>query len=77
STAVDTSEFYLKAPMPGLVIDVPVEEGQDVSQGEILLVLESMKMQNELRCPRDGKVLRVRVKVGDNVERKQTLIDVE
>lgn len=77
STVVDTTEFYLKSPMPGLVIDVPVKEGQEVSQGEILLVLESMKMQNELRCPRDGTVLRVRVKVGDNVERKQTLIDVE
>jgi biotin carboxyl carrier protein len=63
--------------MPGLVVQVPVERGQSVAKGDILVVLESMKMQNELRCPRDGVVSRVRIEVGDNVERKQTLVDVE
>jgi acetyl/propionyl-CoA carboxylase alpha subunit len=70
-------EFHLKAPMPGLVITVPVEDGQEVSKGDVLLILESMKMQNELKSPRDGKVSRVRVKIGDSVERKQTLLSVE
>jgi biotin carboxyl carrier protein len=71
-----SGEFYLKAPMPGLVISIPVNDGQSVSQGDVLVILESMKMQNELRSPRDGKISRVRVKEGDNVERKQTLLSV-
>ena len=74
--AVVSSEFHLKAPMPGLVVAVPVEDGQDVAKGDVLVILESMKMQNELKSPRDGKISRVRIKTGDNVERKQTLLSV-
>jgi len=69
-------EFHLKAPMPGLVVAMPVVDGQQIAKGEVLVILESMKMQNELKSPRDGKVSRVRVKVGDSVERKQTLLSV-
>ncbi len=69
-------EFHLKAPMPGLVVTIPVSDGQDVAKGDVLIILESMKMQNELKSPRDGKISRVRVKVGDSVERKQTLLSV-
>ena len=69
-------EFHLKAPMPGLVISVNVSEGDDVKKGQVLLILESMKMQNELKAPRDGKVNRVRVKPGESVEQKQTLLSV-
>lgn len=71
-----TAEFTLKAPMPGLVVAVPVEEGQQVEKGQILLILESMKMQNELRSPRPGRVTRVRVKAGESVEQKQNLLTV-
>jgi acetyl/propionyl-CoA carboxylase alpha subunit len=71
-----TGEFYLKAPMPGLVVDLPVINGQEVKEGQVLLILESMKMQNELKSPRDGVVSRIRVSVGDNVERRQTLLSV-
>jgi biotin carboxyl carrier protein len=69
-------EFHLKAPMPGLVIAVNVSEGDEVKRGQVLLILESMKMQNELKAPRDGKVDRVRVKPGESVEQKQTLLSV-
>ena len=69
-------DFYLKAPMPGMVISIPVQEGQVIEKGEVLVVLESMKMQNELRSPRDGKVVRVRVKSGDRVEQKETMLSV-
>ncbi len=72
----DYGEFHLKSPMPGLVVAVPVEEGQEVEKGDVLVILESMKMQNELRSPRDGRVARVRVKAGDNVEQKGTLLSV-
>jgi biotin carboxyl carrier protein len=69
-------DFHLKAPMPGMVISIPVEEGQTIRKGEVLAVLESMKMQNELRSPRDGKVIRVRIKPGDRVEQKETILSV-
>ena len=69
-------EFHLKAPMPGLVVTVPVSEGQQVAKGDVLIILESMKMQNELKSPRDGVISRTRVKEGDSVERKQTLLSV-
>ncbi len=73
---VESGEFHLKAPMPGLVVAVPVNEGQKVEKGQVLLVLESMKMQNELKAPREGMVGRVRVKPGESVEQKQTLLSV-
>jgi biotin carboxyl carrier protein len=72
----ETGEFHLKAPMPGLVVSIPVGEGQAVKKGQVLLILESMKMQNELKSPRDGTIGRVRVKAGETVEQKQTLLSV-
>jgi biotin carboxyl carrier protein len=72
----ETGEFHLRAPMPGLVVAIPVAEGQPVQKGQVLLILESMKMQNELKSPRDGTVGRLRVKPGETVEQKQTLLSV-
>ncbi len=76
SGPVQSGEFYLKAPMPGLVVDIPVSDGHEVKEGDVLIILESMKMQNELKSPRDGVIARMRVNVGDNVERRQTLLSV-
>lgn len=73
----ETGEFHLRAPMPGLVVAIPVEEAQAVKKGQVLLILESMKMQNELKSPRDGTIGRVRVKAGETVEQKQTLLSVQ
>jgi biotin carboxyl carrier protein len=73
---VVSGEFNLKAPMPGLVISVLVNEGDTVSKGQVLLILESMKMQNELKSPRDGVINRVRVKSKESVEQKQTLLTI-
>jgi len=73
---LERGEFHLKAPMPGMVISIPVVDGQKVEKGDVLLVLESMKMQNELKSPRPGTVSRIRVKPGDSVEQKQTLLSV-
>lgn len=69
-------EFHLKAPMPGLVVSIPVAEGQPIKKGDVLLILESMKMQNELKSPKDGTVQRIRVKAGETVEQKSTLLSV-
>jgi biotin carboxyl carrier protein len=76
SRIAERGDFHLRAPMPGLVVAIPVGEGQEVQKGDVLVVLESMKMQNELKSPRAGTVERVRVKAGDSVELKQTLLSV-
>ncbi len=70
------AEFVLKAPMPGLVIDVLVQEGQAVQKGQTLLILESMKMQNELRAPHAGTLNRLKVKAGESVQQKQVLLTI-
>ena len=67
-------EFMLTAPMPGMVVAVPVELGQNVEKGDNLIILESMKMQNELKAPREGEVSSIRVGPGDSVDQNQTLL---
>lgn len=69
-----TGEYQLKAPMPGLIVDVPVQEGDEVTKGQNLIILESMKMQNELKAPRDGVIGRVRVKSGDSVKQNSVML---
>ena len=76
-TSIQKEKFTLKAPMPGLVIDIPVNLGDEVEEGQVLLILESMKMQNELTAPRKGKITRIQAEVNDNVERRQTLLILE
>ena len=76
-STLQEGRYILKSPMPGLVIDIPVKLGDDVKEGQVLLILESMKMQNELTAPRDGKIARIQAKVNDNVERKETLLILE
>jgi acetyl-CoA/propionyl-CoA carboxylase biotin carboxyl carrier protein len=58
------------------VVAIPVNDGDTVVKGQVLLVLESMKMQNELKSPRDGVVSRIKVKPGDKVEQKQSMLVV-
>lgn len=67
----------IKAPMPGLILDVQVKEGQEVKEGDYLLVLEAMKMENTLTAPRDGVVKSISVKKGQTVEKNQLLIEME
>jgi biotin carboxyl carrier protein len=72
--STQSGELKLKAPMPGLIVDVPVEEGQEVAKGDNLIILESMKMQNEIKSPREGKIARVNVNAGDSVNQNQVLL---
>lgn len=67
----------IKAPMPGLILDVMVEEGAEVKEGDYLLVLEAMKMENTLTAPRDGVVKAISVEKGQGVEKNQLLIEME
>lgn len=64
----------VKAPMPGLVLNIMVEEGQEVSKGDNLLVLEAMKMENILKSPSGGTVKKVMVNKGVKVEKNEVLI---
>jgi biotin carboxyl carrier protein len=64
----------IKAPMPGLVLKVMVQEGTSVKKGDNLLVLEAMKMENILKSPSDGIVNKVLVKEGDKTEKNAVLI---
>jgi biotin carboxyl carrier protein len=70
-------EYRLKAPMPGLLVAIQVSEGQAVQKGQVLIILESMKMQNELKSPRDGIIEKIRVKTGESVEQKQPLLNIQ
>ncbi|MBK9317623.1 MAG: biotin/lipoyl-binding protein [Bacteroidetes bacterium] len=64
----------LKAPMPGLVVNIPVEEGQSILKGDTLLVLEAMKMENSLKASADATVKKIVVKKGQAVEKNEVLI---
>lgn len=65
----------IKAPMPGLIIDLKVKEGDVVNAGDVLLILEAMKMENIIKSPGEGIVKSVKVKKGDSVEKGQVLIE--
>ena len=66
----------VRAPMPGMVLRLEVEEGQRVSRGDGLLVLEAMKMENELRAPGDARVTRVYAVPGMAVEKGAVLVEL-
>ena len=58
----------ISAPMPGTIVKVPVSAGDQVAKGQVLVVMEAMKMENEIMAPHDGTVVSVMVKQGDSVE---------
>ena len=66
----------LKAPMPGLVVDVRVKEGDVVKKGDALIVLQAMKMENILKCPADSVVKKIHVKKDATIEKNQLLISL-
>jgi biotin carboxyl carrier protein len=65
----------IKAPMPGLVLDVRVSVGDTVKKGDPIIVLEAMKMENIIKSPTDGVVSKINVKKGVAVEKNQVLIN--
>ena len=72
----ETGEALVKSPMPGLIIAVPVEVGQVVKKGDKVIILESMKMENELSSPKDGLVANIYIEPGASVEKNQILIAI-
>ena len=77
--AASGSEGSVKvaAPMPGKILSVKTEAGKSVKKGEVMLILEAMKMENEIVAPQDGTVASVNVSVGDSVEAGDTLATLD
>ncbi len=67
----------IKAPMPGLVLDIMVKVGDEVNTGDTLLILEAMKMENVIKAPGDGKVKKILVKASDAIEKGTVLIEMD
>jgi biotin carboxyl carrier protein len=67
----------IKITMPGRVVQILAAEGDDVEEGQAVLVLEAMKMQNEIKSPQVGRIIRMNFKAGDYVESGSTLFSVE
>jgi len=67
----------IKAPMPGIIIGIEVKEGDKIKEGDTLLILEAMKMENAILSSRDATVKSILVKNGDTVEKNKLLIELE
>ncbi len=74
-SGVEENVNRIVAPMPGKIVSINVEEGDEVDKDSVLLVMEAMKMENLLKSPRSGKIKKIHVKSGDSVEAKATLLD--
>lgn len=66
----------LTAPMPGAIVEIKVQVGDSVRQGQSVVILEAMKMENDIPAPCDGKVTSITVKSGDTVESNQVLATI-
>lgn len=67
----------IKAPMPGLILEINIKEGQEVKENDTLLILEAMKMENVITSPRDGFIKSVKVNTGETVDKNSLLIEFE
>jgi biotin carboxyl carrier protein len=74
SSMASTKINEIKAPMPGLILDIKIAEGDEVKKGDPIMILEAMKMENVLKSPGEGIVKAIKVKKGDSVEKNQVLI---
>jgi acetyl/propionyl-CoA carboxylase alpha subunit len=77
SANVETQEKHVESPMPGKILQVMVATGTEVDEGDPLLVLEAMKMENVIRAPRSGVIAVVQAQVGEAVEKAATLVTYE
>jgi len=76
-TAADIGEGQLKAPMPGKILEIMVQEGDEVELGEPVAILEAMKMENELKAPVAGVITSVNVTKNDSLEKNALILEIE
>lgn len=74
---LSTSATPVKAPLPGSIIEMKVKEGDDVKVGDTLLVMEAMKMENNVMAEKAGKVTSIKVAVGDSVLQNDVLLEIQ
>ena len=72
----DSGVMIVRAPIPGLVLDIVVEIDQEVNKGDGLIIMEAMKMENEIKSPGKGKVSKILVKKGDAIDKGLVLIEL-
>ena len=72
-----SSKSGLKSPLPGVILEIKVKEGDTVKRGQTLIVLEAMKMENDIKADRDGKVTAIKVNKGDSILEGTDLIIIE
>ena len=76
SESASKKENDIKAPMPGLILSINIKEGQEVMEGETLLILEAMKMENIIAAPKDGKIKSINIKQGATVEKGELMVEM-
>ena len=72
--AADVQGTKIPSPMPGTILDVRVSKGDSVKKGDVMLILEAMKMENEIIAPQDGTIAAVNVNKGDSINANQVMI---
>lgn len=77
SIVTDQKLTSVKAPMPGLILDILVEPGQEIAEGDSLLILEAMKMENVIKAEADAIVSEVKLNKSDTVEKNQVILVFE
>ncbi len=76
-TSAGGGEGNLASPMPGKILDIMVNEGDEVTKGQPVAILEAMKMENELKSPIDGVIKKIEAEVGQSVEKKTPILEIE
>ena len=67
----------MKSPLPGVILDIKVKEGDEVKKGQTLIILEAMKMENSINADKDGKVTAINVSKGESVLEGTDLVIIE
>ncbi len=76
SNSITSKPGAVSAPIPGVIIEIKVSEGETVAYGQELCVLEAMKMKNSIRASRAGKVKKIHISVGDQVQQGKLLVEL-
>ncbi|MCP9290095.1 MULTISPECIES: acetyl-CoA carboxylase biotin carboxyl carrier protein subunit [Gracilimonas] len=76
-TALAADEGILNAPMPGKILEIMVAEGDEVEKDQPLVILEAMKMENELKAPISGTVASISAEVGQSLEKNSPILEIE
>lgn len=76
-TGAAAAEGILKAPMPGKILEIMVQEGDEVEKDQPLAILEAMKMENELKAPISGTIASISAEVGQSLEKNSPILEIE